>query len=232
MDSFHVYLSRKLPQLLLLHAPDLSPKTVCSHPHRWIVSAGFRSKKHIFSHPWPGRTELGKAGKEHRGIFRVHQFLQIDVWSGWNQPSGVVGFGKFQMACCWSLTLANLVYGLFVWWMKLNHAASRVVRMFISRWYPLELERNHMFLHVWVHQWIISSCVGGCCGLRYPQATSWCGWIFSEVREGGAVLYHHWRQGCLPEDATLPKKILAVVGIHLRSLTARPWKMLVGRLLS
>lgn len=43
-----IWLSWKLEQLLLLHAPDLSPKTVCSHPHRWIVSAGFRSKNTSF----------------------------------------------------------------------------------------------------------------------------------------------------------------------------------------
>lgn len=97
---------------------------------------GISQQKQVFSHTWPGRTELGKAGQEHRGIFRVHQFLQIDVWSGWNQPSAVVGFGKFQMACRWSLTLPNLGYGLFIWWMKLNHAASQVVQMFISRRYP------------------------------------------------------------------------------------------------
>ncbi len=49
-----------------------------------LLPLDFRSKTHIFSHTHkqqPGRTELGKAGKQHRGIFRVHQFLESA--NGW-----------------------------------------------------------------------------------------------------------------------------------------------------
>ena len=54
----------------------------------------FAAKTHLFTHPRPCRTELGKAGKEHRGIFRVHQFLQsangwLVLWVG---GFGFLGF--------------------------------------------------------------------------------------------------------------------------------------------
>ena len=43
-----------------------------------LFPGDFRSKNASFHTrtQQPGRTELGKAGKEHRGIFRVHQFLE------------------------------------------------------------------------------------------------------------------------------------------------------------
>ena len=81
---------------------------------------------------------------------------------------------------------------------------------------------------VWIRmKSYVFTCFGftrGCCGPRYPPSYQLIWLDFIEVREGGAILYHHWRQGCLPEDASLPKRILAVVGIHPRSWTARPLK--------
>lgn len=138
MDSFHVYicLSSKLHQFLLLHAPAESPKTVCSHPHRWSASSEFRSKNAspstlvgrswekqaknivVFSEfissfnqqmvdwqfglvVWSPRILLWK-GLLLRGYLHnpkppiYHHFLQIDIWSGWKQPSGGWALGSFR----------------------------------------------------------------------------------------------------------------------------------------
>ena len=92
-----IWLSWKLHQLLLLHARDLSPKTVCFHPHGWIVSSGFSQQNtHLFTHA--RNNPVGRSWeKPAKNIVVSSEFISslnlqlVDWWFG-SRWFGFLGF--------------------------------------------------------------------------------------------------------------------------------------------
>ena len=203
-----IWLSRKLPQLLLLHAPDLSPKTV-------VLTLSKNKSFHTLD--LVGRSWE----KQAKNIVVFSEFI-----SSFKLTYGVADISRVGLALG---SFRWLVVYFWHWQIQCMHCSFGGWNsiMLLAEWYRcsyqdgIRLNEIIGFLHVWVHQWI-SSCVGGWGGSGTPHAISWYGWILSEVREGGAVLYHHWRQGCLREDASLPKKFPCSCGNTPRKFNSSP----------